>query len=200
MMLTWFLCFIYPFAHLPIMMKKRNELTRFPCSIYPWVDDNFPWKSLYPLCKNDVNSISLLHLPICPSTHYDEERKWVDSFLDASSHLYRRVCPSVRVSVCPYVRTSVTIHEKPPKSAQNSLKTSLLHTEPLRTHLFARPGLFFLAFLVVFCTRNLWNKENAEFVFFRRSDWNFRRRKKGKAIRGFSLTEGKLMLTLIPAL
>ena len=25
-------------------------------------------------------------------------------FLDASSHLYKRVCPSVRMSVCLYVR------------------------------------------------------------------------------------------------
>merc|ERR1711954_497664 len=47
------------------------------------------------------------------------------------------VCPSVR----PYVRMSVTITEKPPKSAHNSLKTLRLYTEPLRTHLFARPGL-----------------------------------------------------------
>ena len=39
------------------------------------------------------------------------------------------------------VRMSVNIYEKPPKSAQNSLKTFRLYTEPLRTHLFARPGL-----------------------------------------------------------
>ena len=56
-------------------------------------------------------------------------------------------------------------------------------------------SLFFFCWEI--CTWNLWNKKNAEFVFFRRSDWNFRRRKKGKAIRGFSLTEGKLMLTLV---
>merc|ERR1712002_453648 len=58
-------------------------------------------------------------------------------FLDASSHLYRRVCPSV----CPYVRPSVTNYAKPPKTTQNGLKTLWLHTYPLRTHLFARPGL-----------------------------------------------------------
>ena len=80
MMLTRFLCFIYPFAHLPIMMKKENELTWFSCSIYPWVDDTFSLISLYPVGSDDVNSISLLHLPICPSTHHDEEKKWVDSF------------------------------------------------------------------------------------------------------------------------
>ena len=97
MMSTRFLCFIYPFAHLPIMMKKENELTWFSCSIYPWVDDTFSLISLYPVHENDVddtfslislypvqendvNSTSLLYLPICPSTHHDEERKWVDSF------------------------------------------------------------------------------------------------------------------------
>ena len=41
------------------------------------------------------------------------------------------------MSVCP----SVTIPEKTRKTAQNSLKTLRLHTEPLLTHLFARPGL-----------------------------------------------------------
>ena len=42
-------------------------------------------------------------------------------FLDASKHLYKRVCPSVR----PYVRPSVTNSDF-----------------ALRTHLIARPGLF----------------------------------------------------------
>ena len=41
-------------------------------------------------------------------------------FLDASSHLYMRVCPSVRMSVCPSVcpsvGPSVSIKEKTPKS------------------------------------------------------------------------------------
>ena len=59
-----------------------------------------------------------------------------------SSHLYKRVCPSVRPSVCPSVRMSVTITGKPPKSAQNSRKTLRLYTEPLRTHLrICPPGL-----------------------------------------------------------
>ena len=44
------------------------------------------------------------------------------SFLDASSHLYKRVCPSVcpsvRMSVRPYVRPSITIKEKTPKSVK----------------------------------------------------------------------------------
>ena len=46
-------------------------------------------------------------------------------FLDASSHLYKRVCPSV----CP-----LTLRVKPPK-------TSISDCE---THLIARPGLFSL--------------------------------------------------------
>ena len=48
-------------------------------------------------------------------------------FLDASSHLYERVCPSVRVPECPSVRMSV-----PPLPIQKVV---------LRTHLIARPGL-----------------------------------------------------------
>ena len=35
------------------------------------------------------------------------------TFLDASSQLYKRVCPTVRLSV----RMSVNIHENPPRSA-----------------------------------------------------------------------------------
>ena len=52
-------------------------------------------------------------------------------FLDASSHLYNRVCPSVRPSVRMSVRMSVTITKKTPRTAQNSLITLPLHTEPL---------------------------------------------------------------------
>ena len=66
--------FIYPLDWLPLRKTKPV----FPFSIYPWVDEGFPLKSLYPVGSDDVNSISLLHLPICPSTHHDEERKWVD--------------------------------------------------------------------------------------------------------------------------
>ena len=36
-------------------------------------------------------------------------------FLNTSSHLYKRVCPFV----CPYVRPSVSVKEKPPKNAEN---------------------------------------------------------------------------------
>ena len=57
-------------------------------------------------------------------------------FLDASSHLYMRVCPSVRPSVCPYVRPSVcpsvNIKEKPPKTTISACET----------HRITRPGLF----------------------------------------------------------
>ena len=46
----------------------------------------------------------------------------ISVFLDASSHLYKRVCPSVRPSVRPYVhmsvRMSITIKEKTPKSPE----------------------------------------------------------------------------------
>ena len=38
-------------------------------------------------------------------------------FLDASSHLYKRVCPSVRRSVRPSVRRSVTHFFRTPKNA-----------------------------------------------------------------------------------
>ena len=53
------------------------------------------------------------------------------------------VCPSV----CLYVHPSVNNYAKPPKTAQNGPKTLWLHTDPLRTHLFARSGLFF-SFLI----------------------------------------------------
>ena len=39
------------------------------------------------------------------------------NFLDASSHLYKRVCPSICMSVRMSVRMSVTIEEKPPEDA-----------------------------------------------------------------------------------
>ena len=50
-------------------------------------------------------------------------------FLDASLHLYMRVCPSI----CPCVRMSF----RPLTSRKNRRK------QPLRTHLIARSGLFF---------------------------------------------------------
>ena len=34
----------------------------------------------------------------------DDFLSFLPTFLDAPSHLYKRVCPSVRPSVCPYVR------------------------------------------------------------------------------------------------
>ena len=49
---------------------------------------------------------------------------------------------SIRELVRTSVRRYVDIHAKPPNNAQNGLKTMQLHTEPLRTHLFARSGLF----------------------------------------------------------
>ena len=72
-------------------------------------------------------------------------------FLTVDQHYYHRLLiNSVGVSVdqrivferrntC--VRMSVTNYAKPPKTAQNGPKTLWLHTDPLRTHLFARPGL-----------------------------------------------------------
>ena len=33
----------------------------------------------------------------------------ISAFLDAPSHLYKRVCPSVRMSACPCIRVSVSI-------------------------------------------------------------------------------------------
>ena len=48
----------------------------------------------------------------------------IDNFLDAPSHLYKRVCPSVCPSVGPYVRPLA------------------LSKNRWRTHLIARPGLF----------------------------------------------------------
>ena len=68
----------------------------------------------------------------------------ITTFLDASSHLYKRVCPSVclyvRPSVRPYVRplTIMQNRRKTPKRVGNILWS---YTDPLRTHLFARPGL-----------------------------------------------------------
>lgn len=73
-------------------------------------------------------------------------------FLDAYSHLYKRVCPSTRMSVHPSVRPYVCPfplalkqnHRKPPEMAQNRRKTMWLYTFPLWTHLFTRQGLFFI--------------------------------------------------------
>ena len=66
-------------------------------------------------------------------------------FLDASSHLYMRVCPSVRVSVRPSVCPSVNIKEKPPKTTISACET----------HRITRPGLLFIFFYLsswtVFC-------------------------------------------------
>ena len=49
------------------------------------------------------------------------ERYGINSFLDASKHLYKRVCPSVhpsvRLSVHPSVCPSVSILKKPTKMA-----------------------------------------------------------------------------------
>ena len=64
-------------------------------------------------------------------------------FLDASSHLYKRVCPSVRPSVCAPVIISVnspkTVEEKGVR-----LKKSFGHIRILlKPHQFAYPGLFF---------------------------------------------------------
>ena len=55
------------------------------------------------------------------------------SFLDASSLLYMRVCPSVRWSV----RVSVSIKAKTPKTTISACKT----------HLIARRGLFILGYV-----------------------------------------------------
>ena len=67
---------------------------------------------------------------------------WAAAPKGAMSYRTGGICPYVCPSVRPYVRPSVNIHEKSPKSGQNSLKPLRLCTEPLRTHLFARPGLF----------------------------------------------------------
>ena len=68
----------------------------------------------------------------------------------ANSHFFQ-MHPRIRGSFRLYFFMSVTISGKPAKSAQNNLKIQQLFTKPLRTHLFARPGLFPL-FLVA-CTR-----------------------------------------------
>ena len=66
---------------------------------------------------------------------------WHDPFLmktvlDASSHLYKNVCPSVRMSVRTYIRVSTKIQEKPQK------KTAIWAWITCGTHLVTRPGLF----------------------------------------------------------
>merc|ERR1712240_966519 len=55
------------------------------------------------ICLNDISDTGFLLLPCI-------------SFLDASSHLYMRVCPSVGPSVRPSVRPSVTLSFKTGKS------------------------------------------------------------------------------------
>ena len=61
------------------------------------------------------------------------------TFLDASSHLYKRVCPSVRMSV--------NIHEIPPESAQSSLKhCGCIPNHYGRIYLPTRACLFYLSF------------------------------------------------------
>ena len=64
-------------------------------------------------------------------------------FLDASSHLYMRVCPSVRVSVRPSVYPSVNIKEKPPKKTISACET----------HRITRPGLLASSFTNIFIVR-----------------------------------------------
>ena len=64
-------------------------------------------------CKANMDRLTdLMPFSIPPET--------LVRFLDASSHLYKRVCPSVCPSVCPYVRPSVTIKEKSPKSLKKN--------------------------------------------------------------------------------
>ena len=76
--------------------------------------------------------------------------------------LFSRVCLSICPSVCP----SVNNYAKPPKNTKKSWKYSVVnwsYTDPLRTHLFARPG-FFLFFQVKKFMWNLINQKTSLFL------------------------------------
>ena len=70
------------------------------------------------------------------------------NFLDASSHLYKRVCPSICMSVRMSVRMSVTIEEKPPEDASDcppGLVICILIIDPYMVFLFISKTLLVLA-------------------------------------------------------
>ena len=69
---------------------------------------------------------------------------------DASQHLFKRVCPSVRISVCLSIHPSVclsvcpsiTVSVKPPKSAKKKDVRQKKHCGHILIQLFARLRLF----------------------------------------------------------
>ena len=73
----------------------------------------------------------------CKATLFEKKEFFVFRCVLASLYEGFFVC----MSVSPFVRMSVST-SKPTKTAQNRRKTLWSHAELLRTHLFARPGLF----------------------------------------------------------
>ena len=100
------------------------------------------WPTIFPCCFMQSNTFNLreksyfphvrtyAHMDIRFSKSLAARHKIFLFFLDASSHLYKRVCPSVRRSVGPSVRWSVghafSINE------ENTSHTA--YRTPLRTH------------------------------------------------------------------
>ena len=69
------------------------------------------WESFWPIENTKIDSNAFISLPFSYNSIFMKKKLKFQTFsryfLDASTHLYMRVCPSVGPSVCPSFRCSV---------------------------------------------------------------------------------------------